>query len=227
MSRSTWRERGSRSVLSAAENVNFGESGLVPVVAQDANTGEVLTLAYANREALERTLESGEAHYYSRSRRELWRKGATSGNTQRVVEVRVDCDGDALLYKVEPRGPACHTGQKSCFFKALAGEGVGLALGGTKEEDDFGAMVRELAGTIAQRHREMPEGSYTAELLRQGRARVAQKVGEEAVEVVVAALAGERVAEETADLLYHLLVLLEEQQVGVEDVTRVLRERHG
>jgi phosphoribosyl-ATP pyrophosphohydrolase/phosphoribosyl-AMP cyclohydrolase len=213
--------------LSAAENVNFGEGGLVPVVAQDANTGEVLTLAYANREALERTLESGEAHYYSRSRRELWRKGATSGNTQRVVEVRVDCDGDALLYKVEPRGPACHTGQKSCFFKSLAGEGVGLALGGTKEEDDFGAMVRELAGTIAQRHREMPEGSYTAELLRQGRARVAQKVGEEAVEVVVAALAGERVAEETADLLYHLLVLLEERGVGIEEVTRVLRERHG
>jgi phosphoribosyl-ATP pyrophosphohydrolase/phosphoribosyl-AMP cyclohydrolase len=195
-------------------------------VAQDASTGEVLTLAYANREAVERTLETGEAYYYSRSRRELWRKGATSGNTQRVVEVRVDCDGDALLYKVQPRGPACHTGQKSCFFKTLAGEGVGLALGGF-DDDDFGAMVRELAGTIAQRHRDMPEGSYTAELLRQGGARVAQKVGEEAVEVVVAALAGERLAEETADLVYHLLVLLEERGVGVEEVTRVLRERHG
>jgi phosphoribosyl-ATP pyrophosphohydrolase/phosphoribosyl-AMP cyclohydrolase len=212
--------------LSAAENVNFGEGGLVPVVAQDASTGEVLTLAYANREALQRTLETGEAHYYSRSRRELWRKGATSGNTQRVAEVRVDCDGDALLYKVEPRGPACHTGQKSCFFKTLAGEGVGLVLGGF-DDDDFGAMVRELAGTIAQRHRDMPEGSYTAELFQQGGARVAQKVGEEAVEVVVAALVGERLAEETADLVYHLLVLLEERGVGVEEVTRVLRERHG
>src|SRR5215218_10328518 len=111
----------------AVERVRFDRSGLVPVVAQDVATGDVLTLAYANREAVEKTLASGEAHYYSRSRSELWRKGATSGNTQKVVEVRLDCDGDALLYVVEPRGPACHTGEESCFFTSLAGEGVGLA----------------------------------------------------------------------------------------------------
>jgi phosphoribosyl-AMP cyclohydrolase len=117
-------------MISAPQRVEFDEDGLVPVVAQDTATGEVLTLAYANREALQKTLTSGEAHYYSRSRSELWRKGATSGNTQRVVEVKLDCDGDALLYVVEPRGPACHTGQKSCFFTTLRGEGVGAASAG-------------------------------------------------------------------------------------------------
>jgi len=203
--------------------VEFDQYGLVPVVAQDAATGDVLTLAYANREAVEKTLASGEAHYYSRSRAELWRKGATSGNTQRVVEVRVDCDGDALLYRVEPRGPACHTGEQSCFYTKLEGEGIGISDG----EAGFGVMVERLAETIAQRHREMPEGSYTAALIQRGPERLAQKVGEEAVEVVVAALGDERLAEEAADLVYHLLVLLEERGVGLEDVARVLHDRHG
>jgi phosphoribosyl-AMP cyclohydrolase / phosphoribosyl-ATP pyrophosphohydrolase len=205
--------------------IRFDERGLVPVIAQDANEGTVLTLAYANREALHRTLESGEAHYYSRSRGELWRKGATSGNTQRVVEVRLDCDADALLYRVEPRGPACHTGEESCFFTSLAGEGVGVAAGG--QDVLFGTMVERLARTIEQRHREMPEGSYTVSLIEGRPERLAQKVGEEAVEVVIAALAGERLSEEAADLIYHLLVLLEERGVGTEDVARVLRDRHG
>lgn len=211
--------------MSALEKVRFDEKGLVPVVAQDAGTGDVLTLAYANRGAVEKTLQSGEAHYYSRSRRELWRKGETSGNTQRVVEVRVDCDGDALLYKVEPRGPACHTGETTCFFSTLAGEGVGVAIGGSKKVG-FGATVEHLAGTIAERHREMPEGSYTAHLIGSGPERVAQKVGEEAVEVVVAALRDGRIAEEAADLIYHLLVLLEERGVAIEEVARVLHDRH-
>ena len=202
--------------------IRFDDRGLVPVIAQDADTGAVLTLAYANREALQRTLESGEAHYYSRSRGELWRKGSSSGNTQRVVEVRVDCDGDALLYRVEPRGPACHTGEESCFFTTLAG-----GEDGGDGEADFGAVVEGLDATIAQRHREMPEGSYTAKLLAGGTERVAQKVGEEAVEVVVAALMGERLAEEAADLVYHLLVLLEERGVGIGEVAGVLRDRHG
>src|SRR3712207_4601032 len=109
--------------------IRFDERGLVPVIAQDATTGAVLTLAYANREAIERTLESGEAHYYSRSRGELWRKGATSGNTQRVVEVRVDCDGDALLYRVLPSGPACHTGEESCFFTIISGRSEARRVG--------------------------------------------------------------------------------------------------
>jgi phosphoribosyl-AMP cyclohydrolase / phosphoribosyl-ATP pyrophosphohydrolase len=208
--------------VSAAEQIRFDERGLVPVIAQDANTGAVLTLAYANREALEKTLETGEAHYYSRSRKELWRKGATSGNTQRVVEVLLDCDEDALLYKLLPSGPACHTGEDSCFYTTLAGtEAKEVSAPG------FGAILEKLAGTIAARHREMPEGSYTAELIRRGTPRVAQKVGEEAVEVVVAALRDERLAEEAADLLYHLLVLLEERGVGIGEVARVLRDRHG
>ena len=210
----------------AVDRVRFDEKGLVPVVAQDVATGEVLTLAYANREAVELTLSSGEAHYYSRSRSELWRKGATSGNTQRVVEVRLDCDGDALLYLVEPRGPACHTGEESCFFTSLAGEGVGVARAG-EQDIPLGTMVERLAGTIAQRHREMPEGSYTVSLIEGGPERLAQKVGEEAIEVVIAALAGERLPQEAADLIYHLLVLLEERGVGTEEVARVLRDRHG
>src|SRR5215204_4371060 len=210
-------------MTSGSDSVEFDQYGLVPVVAQDAVTGDVLTLAYANREAVEKTLASGEAHYYSRSRAEPWRKGATSGNTQRVVEVRVDCDGDALLYRVEPRGPACHTGEQSCFYTKLEGEGIGISDG----EAGFGVMVERLAETIAQRHREMPEGSYTAALIQRGPERLAQKVGEEAVEVVVAALGDERLAEEAADLVYHLLVLLEERGVGLEDVARVLHDRHG
>src|ERR687895_2185679 len=144
-------------MTSAPDRVEFDQNGLVPVVAQDAATGDVLTLAYANREAIEKTLSSGEAHYYSRSRSELWRKGATSGNTQRVVEVKLDCDGDALLYMVVPRGPACHTGEKSCFFTTV--EGGGIEAG--DEEVRLGAAVDELAATISARHREMPEGSYT------------------------------------------------------------------
>ena len=210
----------------ATDRVKFDENGLVPVIAQDAATWSVLTLAYANREAVEKTLVSGEAHYYSRSRSELWRKGATSGNTQKVVEVRLDCDGDALLYMVEPHGPACHTGEESCFFTSLAGEGVGVKATGD-DEVAFGTMVERLAGTIAQRHEEMPEGSYTVSLIEGGTERLAQKVGEEAVEVVIAALSGERLSDEAADLVYHLLVLLEERGVGTEDVAGVLRDRHG
>jgi phosphoribosyl-AMP cyclohydrolase / phosphoribosyl-ATP pyrophosphohydrolase len=244
--------------VSAVEGIRFDERGLVPVIAQDATTNAVLTLAYASREAVEKTLASGEAHYYSRSRGELWRKGASSGNTQKVVEIRLDCDGDALLYRVEPRGPACHTGEESCFFTTVSGDEVGVATeysepdatsaseAGPATENpepnatpaservawsdsgaEFGSMAKRLAGTIAQRHREMPEGSYTAELLGGGTERLAQKVGEEAVEVVVAALTNERLAEEAADLVYHLLVLLEERGVGTEEVARVLDDRHG
>ncbi|HZG64333.1 MAG TPA: bifunctional phosphoribosyl-AMP cyclohydrolase/phosphoribosyl-ATP diphosphatase HisIE [Rubrobacteraceae bacterium] len=202
----------------SAPEIRYDEYGLLPVIAQDAKTNEVLTLAYANQEAVEKTVATGEAHYYSRSRSELWRKGETSGNTQRIVEVRLDCDGDALLYRVEPRGPACHTGERSCFFTPVYREGG--------EVPNLGQTLTRLAGTIAGRHEEMPQGSYTAKLFQRGTGYAAQKVGEEAVEVVVAALEGEKLAEETADLLYHLLVLLEERGVKSEEVARVLDERH-
>jgi phosphoribosyl-ATP pyrophosphohydrolase/phosphoribosyl-AMP cyclohydrolase len=202
----------------SAPEIRYDEYGLVPVIAQDAKTNEVLTLAYANQEAVEKTVATGEAHYYSRSRSELWRKGETSGNTQRIVEVRLDCDSDALLYRVEPRGPACHTGETSCFFTPMYRESV--------EVPNLGQTLTRLAGTIAGRHEEMPQGSYTAKLFQRGTGYAAQKVGEEAVEVVVAALEGEKLAEETADLLYHLLVLLEERGVKSEEVARVLDERH-
>jgi phosphoribosyl-ATP pyrophosphohydrolase/phosphoribosyl-AMP cyclohydrolase len=206
----------------APTGVRYDANGLVPVVAQDATTNEVLTLAYANREAVEKTLATGEAHYYSRSRGELWRKGETSGNTQRVTEVRLDCDGDALLYRVDPAGPACHTGERTCFFTALSGEDGSPV----REEPHLGRTLTRLAGTIKERHEEMPEGSYTAKLFTRGAGYIGQKVGEEAVEVVVAALENDRVAEETADLLYHLLVLLEERGVPTEEVARILDERH-
>ena len=159
--------------MSVPEEIRYDEGGLVPVVTQDADTGEVLMLAYASREAVEKTVETGEAHYYSRSRGELWRKGETSGNTQKVIEVRLDCDGDALLYRVEPAGPACHTGEKSCFFTTLAGS--------DGEAPNLGRTLTRLAGTISGRHQEMPEGSYTAKLFERGAGYTAQKVGEEAV----------------------------------------------
>ena len=211
--------------MSKLDEIRFDESGVAPVIMQDSATGEVLTLAYANREAVERTLHSGEAHFYSRSRQELWRKGETSGNTQEVAEVRLDCDSDALLYKVHPRGPACHTGERSCFHQTLAGEGVGVSTESPANET-AGEMLDRLAVTIAGRRNVSPEESYTAQLLSRGTSRVAQKVGEESVEVVIAAMNDDRLAEESADLLYHLLVLLEERGVGLEAVGEVLRDRH-
>lgn len=213
------------SETSKLDGISFDEAGVAPVVMQDAATGEVLTLAYANREAVEKTLQSGEAHFYSRSRGALWRKGETSGNTQTVAEVRLDCDSDALLYKVHPQGPACHTGEKSCFYTTLAGEGVGVEKSPDGTET-AGAMLDRLAATISARRGAASEESYTAKLLASGTSRVAQKVGEESVEVVIAAMSDDRLAEESADLLYHLLVLLEERDVGLERVGEVLRDRH-
>src|SRR5512147_2614194 len=175
-------------------------------------------LAYADREALERTLATGQAHYFSRSRRSLWRKGETSGHVQRVVEIRLDCDGDSLLYRVEQTGPACHTGGRTCFGTALAGPGSPQGAG----DDPGGHLLTRLAATIASRAAQRPAGSYTVGLLDRGVANISQKVGEEAVEVVVAANAEDeaRLASETADLLYHLLVLLHSRGVPLDQVWR-------
>jgi phosphoribosyl-ATP pyrophosphohydrolase/phosphoribosyl-AMP cyclohydrolase len=201
--------------------IRFGADGLVPVVAQERRSGDVLMLAYADRDALARTLSTGEAHYYSRSRRAPWRKGESSGHVQRVVEVRLDCDGDAVLYRVDQTGPACHTGERTCFSTVLSeGEPVPGA-------DPGGHPLSRLATTIARRAETRPDRSYTVQLLDRGVAKIAQKVGEEAVETVVAATAEDeaRLTAETADLLYHLLVLLHARGVPLEQVWSELERR--
>jgi phosphoribosyl-ATP pyrophosphohydrolase/phosphoribosyl-AMP cyclohydrolase len=194
--------------------INYDAEGYVPVVIQDWRSGEVLTLAYANAEAVAKTRETGELHLWSRSRDELWRKGATSGNTQAVKALRVDCDGDALLALVEPAGPACHTGERTCFFSGDLDPAPHEVLPG-------------LERTLRARQAERPEGSYTVELL-DNPAHIGEKVEEEAEEVARAAReeTDDRVDNEAADVLYHLLVLLRSRDRSLADVTEVLRERH-
>ena len=198
----------------------FDERGLVPGIVQDVRTGRVLMLAYLNREAIEATAQTGEAHFWSRSRRELWHKGAGSGNTMRVRSIRADCDDDALLIEVEPAGPACHRGTETCFTGA-----------GEQGAQGFAAL-EDLWATIAARASHRPEGSYTARLLDGGVDATARKVAEEATEVVLAAkdhaaAAADdlRVAEEAADLVYHLLVLLAERGIAPAEALRVLETR--
>jgi len=194
--------------------IAFDERGLVPVVVQDWGTGEVLTLAYANAEAVERTRRTGELHLWSRSRQELWHKGATSGNVQRVRALRLDCDGDALLALVEPAGPACHTGARTCFHH------------GDLEPPAPHEALPALERTLRERRRERPSGSYTVELL-DDPPRIGAKVEEEAEEVARAAReeTDDRVDEEAADVLYHLTVLLHSRDRGLADAQEVLNGR--
>ncbi len=201
--------------------IKFDARGLVPVVAQDAESGEVLMLAYANQEALERTLQTGQAHYWSRSRNELWRKGATSGHTQTLTELRYDCDGDAVLYRVKQTGPACHTGERSCFYRTVD------TVGEEAKTPSLGALAG-LEHIINQRLKDLPEGSYVASLHHKGLGRVAQKVVEEAGESIVAALEGknDELVGEAADLLFHLMVMLRECGVGLGDVVGEMEARH-
>lgn len=201
------------------EQVEFDERGLVPCIAQDFATGEVLTLAYANEEALRLTLETGEAHFFSRSRGKIWRKGEESGNVLRLKQARVDCDGDAVVLLVEPSGPACHTGERSCFYRGLDG--------GEPELPTHEAPAA-LERTLRSRAAERPEGSYTVKLL-DDPGLIGAKVAEEAEEVVRAAReeSDERVAEEAADLLYHLSVLLASREVPLAAALEVLNGRRG
>ncbi len=194
--------------------MQFDDRGLVPCVVQDWRSGEVLTLAYMNAESLRRTRETGEMHFFSRSRQELWHKGATSGNTQAVKAIRYDCDADALLALVEPAGPACHTGERTCFHR------------GELEPAAPHESLPELERTVAERAETRPEGSYTARLLDDPELTRA-KVQEEAEEVVRASReeSDERVAEEAADVLYHLTVLLRERGLSLADAERVLDGR--
>jgi phosphoribosyl-AMP cyclohydrolase / phosphoribosyl-ATP pyrophosphohydrolase len=207
----------------------WGPDGLVPVVAQDLGSGDVLMVAYADRGAVERTVATGEAHYYSRSRGERWHKGATSGNVQRVEEVRYDCDGDTLLYRVRPAGPACHTGRRSCFFRVLGGDGGARDLADPHGPVGFASVAGLLRRVVEERLRDLPAGSYVARLAGRGTGYVGQKVIEEAGETVVAALQGqdEELLGEAADLVFHLTVLLALRGVSLDDVARVLAGRHG
>jgi phosphoribosyl-AMP cyclohydrolase / phosphoribosyl-ATP pyrophosphohydrolase len=194
-------------------SLHYDDRGLVPVVVQDVGTGAVLMLAYANREAVELTLSTGQVHFWSRSRQSLWKKGETSGNTLQVLEAVADCDGDALLVRALPAGPACHRGTRTCF-----------------EPNPARLELGWLAAVIAGRRGTDPETSYTAKLLSQGIERIAQKVGEEGVETAIAAVVPSlrsALAGEAADLLYHLLVLLEASGIDPDEIGKELLRRHG
>lgn len=210
----------------------FGESGLVPVVVQDVRSGRVRMVAYMSREALDRTRETGRVTFWSRSRGELWEKGETSGNWLEARSIEMDCDGDALLVRAVPHGPTCHTGRDSCFdtrtlwrsgAEKEAADPVGRGAG-----DPLSEILVDLVDVIERRERERPEGSYTARLLEGGPEAAGRKVAEEALEVALAAAtAPERVDRESADLLYHLLVLWRTLELETADVARVLRRRRA
>ena len=199
-------------------NVKFNEQGLIPAVVQDAQSKEVLTVAYMNEESLQKTIETNETWFFSRSRNELWHKGATSGNTQKVVSIKTDCDQDSLVIEVLPAGPACHNGTISCFTETLV----------DNERPGSVGILPQLVDVIKQREIDMPEGAYTTYLFEKGIDKICKKVGEEATEVVIGAKNrdAEEVKWEAADLIYHLLVLLQEQKVDVYEVLDVLQKRH-
>jgi phosphoribosyl-ATP pyrophosphohydrolase/phosphoribosyl-AMP cyclohydrolase len=211
------------TTLELPVKIDFDARGLVPVIAQEAGSREVLLLAWANEQALAETLRTGQAHYYSRSRQELWHKGATSGNVQQVHEVRYDCDGDALLYLVSQTGPACHTGEPNCFFR-----GVTLKRIPERQGDRAARAVTLLEQVVAQRLRDLPAGSWVTQLAERGVGYTAQKVVEEAGETIVAALQldDEGLKGEAADLLFHLTVLLRQRGLSLDDVGEVLLGRH-
>jgi len=195
------------------QGLTYDERGLIPAIVQDAGSGEVLMLAYMNEESLEKTIASGRTHFWSRSRGRLWAKGETSGHIQEVVEVRLDCDADALLIRVRQRGVACHTGERSCFHRSFA-RPISLESAdgpeGAAPADASPAILDELFEVIRSRRERRRSGSYTTELLDAGRERILKKVGEEASEVIIASMSGDlgEIVYEVSDLLYHLLVLL-------------------
>ncbi len=194
------------------QNAKFGADGLIPAIVQDAHTREVLTVAYMNKEALQLTIERGETYFWSRSRQKIWHKGETSGNSQKVAKIHLDCDSDAVLVEVEPRGPACHTGSYSCFAVEPGLQGV----------------LQELYSVVEERKEKRPEGSYTSYLFNSGLDKILKKVGEESTETIVAAKNDDgRLPSEAADLLYHLIVLLVERGVTLDEISRELKERRS
>jgi phosphoribosyl-AMP cyclohydrolase / phosphoribosyl-ATP pyrophosphohydrolase len=206
------------------DNLKFDENGLIPAVVQDYQSKEVLTVAYMNRESLEKTAKIGETVFFSRSRQELWHKGETSGNTQKVKSIRYDCDQDALVLLVEPQGPACHTGKYSCFSETLFSKEDKK----TSPNADRYSILTELQEVIAKREHERPEGAYTTYLFEHGVDKILKKVGEEAGEVIIAAKNRdpEELKWEVSDLFYHVLVLLQEQKVPLDEVLNTLKDRH-
>jgi phosphoribosyl-AMP cyclohydrolase / phosphoribosyl-ATP pyrophosphohydrolase len=197
-------------------DLKFDERGLIPAIVQDARTREVLTLAYMNRESLARTIESGQTWFWSRSRNELWHKGQTSGNTQNVVALHSDCDKDAIVVLVNPSGPACHTGARSCFDSS-------------EPDENLGALLNNLYELIDSRERERPEGSYTTYLFNSGLDKILKKVGEESAETIIAAKNEDRarLTAEVGDLIYHLLVLLVARGVSLDEIRAELASRRG
>src|SRR6266480_230034 len=206
------------------DEIRFDEHGLVPTIVQDAQTHDLLTLAYMNEESLHRTIETGETWFWSRSRAQLWHKGETSGNTQRVVSVTVDCDGDALRILVLPNGPACHKGEESCFHDVIHENANAIE---QLRDGSIGDVLNELYSVIESRKRELPEGSYTSYLFEQGLDKILKKLGEESSETIIAAKNEDRRAltKESCDLLYHLIVLLVERGVTLTDVGDELASR--
>ena len=196
------------------DNVKFDEHGLIPAIVQNAATREVLTLAYMNRESLAKTIETQQTWFWSRSRGELWHKGETSGNTQRVVSLTLDCDADAILVLVDPAGPACHSGATSCFETGANTTGIG-------------SVLDQLYELIQSRERERPSNSYTTYLFDEGLDKILKKLGEESAETIIAAKNEDqgRVVSEVADLMYHLLVLLVARGVSLEAISQELGQR--
>jgi len=200
--------------------IKFDKNGLVPVIVQDIRTNEILMLAYANRDALELTIKTGFAHFWSRERKKLWKKGEESGNVQEVKEIKYDCDSDAILYRVIPHGPACHTGKMSCFHNVL--------VNAENYEVHSSSILEELFAIIEERKRKLPEGSYTASLFREGLKKIQRKLGEEALEVILASIDQKDKASiiyESADLIYHLLVLLAYSDISIEKLFEELKRR--
>ncbi|MFE6799397.1 bifunctional phosphoribosyl-AMP cyclohydrolase/phosphoribosyl-ATP diphosphatase HisIE [Paenibacillus chitinolyticus] len=214
------------------DNIRYDSQGLVPAIVQDAISKDVLMLAYMNKESLEKTASTGMTWFWSRSRQELWNKGATSGHTQRVVSLRYDCDADTLLVLVEQTGPACHTGSYTCFGSEIPVAGADSAETGesaavTATADRFGILSR-LESVIASREAERPEGAYTTYLFEKGIDKILKKVGEETAEVIIAAKNRDHdeLRYETSDLIFHLMVLLRESKLPLDDVMAELERRH-
>ncbi|MDC1142155.1 bifunctional phosphoribosyl-AMP cyclohydrolase/phosphoribosyl-ATP diphosphatase HisIE [Planctomycetota bacterium] len=211
------------------DGIKWNSDGLIPCVMQNAQNGDVLTLAWMNQEAFDKTLETGFVTFWSRSRKQLWTKGETSGNTMQLAELKLDCDGDALVARVIPNGPACHTGADDCFFQTVFKDKEVLSVAARPSfGEDFGTLLSDVRELLQERKTTLPEGSYSTYLFTKGIDKILKKIGEEATETVIAALGDDRedLKGELCDLLFHMLVLMVEKEISLEDLRRVMSARH-